>query len=380
MILLFCSFCYSLSNHCPKKIVGRGTRLVMVKESERHWKYISLFESHDYVDRWYRKAHGGNASSTKIGQINACFAHGREYFRNAERSDMSVKPLLLYYGVLSYSRGVILANNSSKKEESLKPRHGIETVDWQNTLSGGIKNVLDLGVRATDGTFGELVDVCWHLKTRHLFAGATNELVSAGQRLGDVAFASDGSMLTLDDLIARLLQTGLGYADLTGRPPKTFRGARIASHPPGIHLAFPLVGIPDQLRGLADGQTVTIGSSNQVCPGFRQSDDAGDTLIFHGGRETSVDPVFPVSHYGGEGEYMVVIADFPNGDRLTEFIKLYLVAFVLGMLGRYYPSVWTALLRNEKGDFAQPLLVQAVEAVQEAFAEQLSHQLTGVIK
>ena len=352
-------------------------------KASRHWRSISLFESHDYVGRWYRKAHGGDVSATKIGQINACFAHGREYFRNAERADLSVKPLLLYYGVLSCSRGVILANNRNKKEESLKPRHGIETVDWQNTLSGGIKNVLDLRVRATDGTFVELVDVCWDLKTRHLFAGATNQIVSGGHRLGEVAFVSDGSTLTLGDVIARLLQTGLAYGDLTDRPPMTFRGARAVSHPPGIHLAFPLVGIPDQLRDLADGQRVTIGSSNQVCPGLHQSDDAEDTLLFHDdsdGREASVDPLFPVTHYRGEGETMVVIADFPNGDRLTEFIKLYLVAFSLGMLVRYHPSMWTALLRNEKGDFAQPLLVRAVEAVEEDFAEQLSHQLTGVIK
>ena len=67
-------------------------------------------------------------------KINACFAHGREYFRNAGRSEMSVKPLLLYYGVLSCCRGVILANDPGKKEESLKPRHGLETVDWQHTL------------------------------------------------------------------------------------------------------------------------------------------------------------------------------------------------------------------------------------------------------
>ena len=102
-------------------------------------------------------------------QINACFAHGREYFRNAARSDMEVKPLLLYYGVLLCCRGVILAKDPDKKEESLKPRHGLETVDWQHTLSGGIKNVLELRIRATDGTFGELVDVCGHLKTLHVF-------------------------------------------------------------------------------------------------------------------------------------------------------------------------------------------------------------------
>ena len=76
-----------------------------------HWKTISRFESHDFVANWYRKAHGRDANAAKVRQINACFAHGREYFRNAGRSEMSVKPLLLYYGVLSCCRGVILAND-----------------------------------------------------------------------------------------------------------------------------------------------------------------------------------------------------------------------------------------------------------------------------
>ena len=345
-----------------------------------HWKAISRFESHDFVAKWYLKAHGRSASSAKVGQINACFAHGREYFWNAAASEMSVKPLLQYYGVLSCCRGVILANDPEKKEESLKPRHGIEIVDWQKTLGGGIKNVLELQIRATDGTFRELVNVCWHLKTVHRFQGPTNQLESSGQALGDVRFATDGSRMTLDDLISRLLQTGLAYPNLTGRRAKMFGGARIASHPPGVHLAFPLVGIPDELRSLADGQHVRIGSSNQVSPGFRQGDDARDTLIFvRRGDETHPD-AFPVSHYGGEGEFMVVMLDFPNGDKLTEFIKLYLVSYILGMLVRYHPSIWTALLRNEKGDFAQPLLVDAVEAIERGFAEQLSHQLHGIVR
>ena len=195
-----------------------------------HWKAISRFESHDFVAKWYREAHGRSASAAKVGQINAGFSHGREYFKNAERSEMSVKPLLLYYGVLSCCRGVILANNPEKKEESLKPRHGLETVGWQNTLSGGIKNVLELRVQANDGTFRELVEVCWHLKTLHMFSGPTNDMCSTGQPLGDVKFTRDQSELTIGDLISRLLQTGLAYPELTGRPANMFRGGGEGSY------------------------------------------------------------------------------------------------------------------------------------------------------
>ena len=353
---------------------------IMMKD--KFWQSMSLFESHDFVDRWYEKAHGGKSKAAKVSQINACFIQGREYFSNAMSSAMAVKPLLLYYGVLSLSRGVILANNPNKKEESLKPTHGLEPVHWQGTLKGHISNVLELKLRSTTGTFPELVEICHNLKTMHKFQGATDTTGSDGHNLGEIKFASDRSQLSLGDLVSRLTQTGGIYQELTGRDAKVFNGCRIASHPPGTHFAFPLVGIPPELRKLADGNNIVIGSSNQVCPGFMQSDNADDTLIFvHENPATYqyAQRVFPVSHYTG-GQAMMVISDFLNGDKMTEFFKLYLVSYCLGMLSRYFPSVWMALLRNEKGDFAQPLLVRAVEAIERDFPENVLHQLTGYPK
>lgn len=347
-----------------------------------HWQTLSRFESYDFVARWYQKAHQRKPNVAKVSQINACFIQGREYFANAASSAMSVKPLLLYYGALTLSRGVILANNPRKKEESLRKSHGLEPVDWQGTLKDGIKDVLELQIRATDGTFSELAEVCYNLNTMHKFQGPTDRIGSDGQSLGDIEFAAGQSMLTLDDLISRLLQTAGAYAEITGRPRRIFTGCRIASHPPGTHFAFPLVGIPPELKRLDNGRNVALGSSNQISPGFRQSDDAGDTLIFvhqdHATYELAK-KLFPVSHYGG-GQFMSVILDFPNGDKMTEFFKMYLVSYCIGMLARYFPSVWMALLRSEKGDFAQPLLVRAVEAIESDFAANVVNQMTGYPK
>ena len=290
------------------------------------WQSLYLFESYDYVARWYEKAHKRRPNAAKISQINACFIQGREYFSNATSSAMSVKPLLLYYGALSLGRGVILANNPNKKEESLKKSHGLEPCDWQRTLKGGIKDVLELAIRTSGGTFSELVEVCYNLNTMYKFLGPTDRLGSDGHDLGDIKFVTDHSILTLDDLISRLLQTAGMYEEITGRPSKLFWGCRIASHPPGTHFAFPLVGIPSELRKLSNGKNIIIGSSNQIAPGFRQNDDAGDTLIFvHQDRATYelAKKLFPVSHHSS-GEFMSVVLDFPNGDRMTEFFKLYL--------------------------------------------------------
>ena len=99
--------------------------------TNQEWREISRFESYDLVRSWYQQTHQR--------QINAFFIQGREYFKSASSADMSVKPLLLYYGVLSLSRGAILLRNTGKKEESLAPSHGLKEVNWRGTMSGGIK-------------------------------------------------------------------------------------------------------------------------------------------------------------------------------------------------------------------------------------------------
>ena len=347
-----------------------------------HWQTLSSFESYDFVANWYERAHGRRPNAAKVRQINANFSQAGEYFSNAAQAAMSVKPLLLYYGVLSLGRGIILANDPRSKEETLKPSHGLEPVDWQSILKGHVENILEIPVRATAGTFSQLADVCWNLYTMHKFQGVTNTMGSDGHDLGEITFAADRSLLTLDDLISRLLCTGGMYERITGRKPQVYGGCRIASHPPGTHFAFPIIGIPQDLLALHDGVNVAIGSSNQIAPGFRQSDDDADSLIFvHQGSDEykAAKERFPVSHYEA-GEFMSVILDFPNGDRMTEFFKLYLTSYCLGMLCRYYPSVWLALLQHAKGDFAYPLLVAAVEAIETEFPEYACHQLTGYPK
>ena len=170
--------------------------------NNQDWHSISRFESHDLVKSWYETTHGRVPNAAKILQINAFFTQGREYFKNAALADMSVKPLLLYYGVLSLSRGAILLRDTSKKEESLKQNHGLEVVDWQNILRDGIQNVLELRIRATDGTFRELVRALPNKHLEHCFYDPTKTKVVVDHDLGKIGFSTDDSLLTLDDLLS----------------------------------------------------------------------------------------------------------------------------------------------------------------------------------
>ncbi|WP_137897143.1 YaaC family protein [Sphingomonas sp. 2SG] len=66
----------------------------------KYWEALSTFESRDYVDSWFKGRHGRHLNARAAYAITACFIQGREYFDAAATAATSVRPLLLYYGVL----------------------------------------------------------------------------------------------------------------------------------------------------------------------------------------------------------------------------------------------------------------------------------------
>ena len=41
---------------------------------------------------------------------------------------------------------------------------------------------------------------------------------------------------------------------------------------------------------------------------------------------------------------MSVCEAMPNGDKLSELLKLYLMSYIVGMVARYYPAQWLAVI------------------------------------
>ena len=103
-----------------------------------------------------------------------------------------------------------MLQDSRLKEESLPNGHGLETVDWRGTLSSGIKNVLNLKVRACNGTFPILVNSIGNGQSYTWFHGSSN----AGFRkdFGEVKFLTDKTSMSLDDLLSREVSLLTEYA------------------------------------------------------------------------------------------------------------------------------------------------------------------------
>jgi len=72
------------------------------------WQRLALYESDDLVRRFYQERHNTKLSPAKARAIVAHFAQGRQYFFSARQADELIRPLLVYYGVLSLTRGLVL--------------------------------------------------------------------------------------------------------------------------------------------------------------------------------------------------------------------------------------------------------------------------------
>ena len=141
------------------------------------------------------------------------------------------------------------------------------------------------------------------------------------------------------------------------------------------HFALVSPHVMDDLQGLVDGTSVLIQTTSKSWPNLPIDTTPQRSLVFLHDADKAYQKKFPVFHHQEGHPSMTGILDFPNQDKLSEFFKLYLTSYILGMLARYYPSKWMELLRNSPGDFARPLLLKAIEAIEADFPAELSQQV-----
>ena len=55
----------------------------------------------------------GKTLNRKATEMAFCIKQGIAYFKNADNADISISPLLLYYGILSFAKALIIANSKN---------------------------------------------------------------------------------------------------------------------------------------------------------------------------------------------------------------------------------------------------------------------------
>jgi len=182
-----------------------------------------------------------------------------------------------------------------------------------------------------------------------------------------------GKTLTLDDLLSRHPAVRGLYQHATGRPVKNFL-AMISVRYAATAAQFTTHFVRDPLSSDIQAQSTAAFPTLSNASWSQNCDRAfpvpfGD--ISKCATTTSPLPMFPLS----AGFELVVavppdagyaIAPFAFGV-IGESLQLYALSYLLGMLVRYYPRVWLALVASEPGDAMLPVLRGAVDTIQDRF-------------
>ena len=328
------------------------------------WDYISRFQQTEYVERLYGESHVvTKIGSSKVNAIRSAFAQGRMYFESAANSPIGVAPVLLYYGVISLASGLAMFTSPYLDENNWPKNHGLKRVGWKEHTSNKKNDLLMLGVKSTEGTFSEVVKTVVHVHIEAAYTRKIGEIEAFPycHRLGQVKFVNDGTIVTFDDLVSRSRYTGGHYGRSTKRQKRLHRGTvRLEGEEMVIGYSIGDEGVLKCLNKLSEQFGLEKRPNGVVFPRRDYKLNEPDLLpVFH--QEESID--------------MSIIENFTNGDRLSEFIKLYLMAYILGMLARYCPSHWMDVVRDNSTGADHHLLLHATRAVQENFPREFAGQL-----
>ena len=338
------------------------------------WDYVSPFETHEHVNQIYRELHGlSEADDDKVRQIAGAFGQGRMYLASAEMAPLGVKPVLLYYGASALLAGLALIRDARLNQRDWPASHGLTPVGWRNVLYEGKGDILDLGIKANKGTFQHIVNTIWHGHIETLLYGKRDRKETAPytHRLGKIKFVKDGSRTTFADLVSRSRYTGGLFGSATKRRRSLLRGT-VWMNPDkgsgGVHVGININERQGEcwLVEYARVEKLPLLGSKEKPYGAvfprRDYDQAGEPDLL------------PVFHYEDWGQ-MSVCEAMPNGDNLSELIKLYLMAYIVGMFARYYPAQWLAVVRGTSSLSDTAMFLSAVTAIERNFVREFSGQL-----
>ena len=325
-------------------------------------------ESREIVKRWFNTIHDRELNDLRIKEINAAAKQSREFFRNAEIASYTVRPLLTFYGISTLSKALILLLKHNSGESSLPSGHGLTTESWNNVLYGNemSKRLQDIGklkVKTCRGLFTELISSTCNRISIHIASEGVDWHLN--YNLLDIEYC-----FTLDELISRLpdLHDELQNIGIANKyyPVSTMSFTKES----GWHCIINSKSELDQMMFKKIGYNVKIQNSGyELSCGY---DFFANNLpqFLHKYVNKMFDTI-PV---------LYIVEPFVNRTCFSELSLVFLLSYYLGMLVRYYPTHWCALVQGEKGDIYWTVLNRAQNYVENVYPELVIELLNDILK
>jgi hypothetical protein len=321
--------------------------------SSKHWATLSNYQSHELVRRDYQRKHGREANAAHTKEICSPFIQAQHYFRAASLADRTVYPLLLYYGVVSLSRGLTLFLSAGLREAALSASHGLSVRDWQSVFSKNNPDVANLAIRLNSrGTLIELIDATGNRSLLRSNSSAVNVKYIHGRDAGD-------NDLTFGDLLSRL-------------PDITDQYVRWKERPGSLKIEIKAVNGEAEFV-IRKSTSVNRAIANSI---FQDTDvkfkeERDDVILYQGPDSLAAAPrltdrVMGTAFDAGIGD-LYVTRRFSNNFDISKIALTFSISYIVGMMARYNPTQWLSIIHNQRNDGAFPTIYSALDFVENMY-------------
>ena len=332
------------------------------------WQQLLSLESQDITQRRFARIHARDLNARRAREINAAAKQASEYFRNAGGADYSVRPLLTFYGVASLSRALLLLLKIGAGEEGLTPSHGLETVCWGDVLSGdtaaGLAKLGDLKIRRRAGLFSDFVTHTNNRISIHVNSAGVDGYLCYQIPDRDAEFS-------LTDLLSRVPDLQRDYSNIS----------TVVRYAAATEMTYsPDRGFRVKLREESFSKFRTAYEKL----GYNVACDDGWCILTCSAETFTKEPPLFIHTYVHKAFHSIpnlFLADpFPGGARYSQLCVTYMLAYILGMLVRYYPTHWMSLIHGDRGDSLWPTLNRAQQFVEHSYPELVAELIDDVLK
>ncbi|GAB4024073.1 YaaC family protein [Spirosoma koreense] len=339
------------------------------------WSELVSYESVDFLKREFQNLHKKSLKTQKAQEISAHFVQGRNYYESASKSDFLIKPLLLYYGVLALTRGLILFLHPIKQESSLAKSHGLSAKNWAEDFS---KNDWgSLKVDLVNGTFKELISVTANLepvrialysRSRYVVGWYSNEFDI------DKPFT-----FSFEDILSRIPELKYTFESVTGRKASVFQGKVFIEQDYGspIKNAYASFYIKNNTFADSDSELLTdqfireqLAIDENIASSLTNDSSLpylSWTFVYPDIKGFEYKYKIPSMAHSKKGDLYFIKP--LNNKSLNSISLLFLSSYYCGMLVRYWPTIWRTITTGNINDIYLPLIKNSVQLIEEVYPD-----------
>jgi hypothetical protein len=308
------------------------------------WNALQLYESTEVLKQLAKERIGFGMTSGQAMDIRSCLRQAREYFHSAGVADITVKPLLLFYGISNLSKALTMLYGGKERSRlcNLSPSHGLDHIDTFVTPLDEVACKI-----SNTGTFPNFNEVV-----------AKNETLTHADIRVQVINASSASLvdieLSLRDLLVSVPELRVLYP-LTYGSFNTILQAELSKRSDGYRLGlYSSMGRTLWLPAPEREETeALVGEFLQV---------EGSQAFYHPYHTEIHLPALPnsESHWvevakTESGFRGLLVSQQHEGQLLAPLSVQFLGLYILGMIVRYRPDLWIELTQLGHND--RPLAI-----------------------